>query len=658
MENVQAEMKALVEQLNAWAYEYYTLDAPSALDSDYDARYADLEKLEAEYPELIRSDSPTQRTGGVVLDGFTKYQHVYNLYSLQDAFSLEEVADFDARVRKTIESPEYICELKIDGLSLSLIYENGRLVTAATRGNGSVGENITEQVKQIADVPQQLSQEIDITLRGEAYLPRQNFDKLNMERELEGQAAFANPRNAAAGTLRQLDTRVVKQRGLATWLYQMASPTVLATQEEVLEEFEKLGFEVNQERVFARSLDEIYAFIARVTELRESLPYDIDGVVIKVNDLAEQEELGFTVKFPRWAIAYKFPPDLAETEILSVDWTVGRTGVVTPTANMTPVVLAQTTVSRATLHNVDQIREKDVRLGDTVIVYKAGDIIPAVQRVVLEKRPADSEPLEIPVSCPECGTTLVHLEDEVALRCVNPQCPAQQREKLIHFASRNAMNIVGLGPSVVTTLFDAGLLRDVAGLYQLTEEDLHRLDGIGQKSADKLIEAIETSKNNSAERLLFGLGIRHVGSKAATLLMQHFGSLALLSEATADEIAEIAGVGQVLAESLTDYFATDGAKKLLSELTASGVNMNYSGNVVRTDAALSGKTVVLTGTLPTLTRAQAKEKLEALGATVTGSVSKKTDIVLAGTEAGSKLTKAEELGITIWSEEDLLEAEK
>lgn len=653
MKNLQDEMKKLVEMLNQWAYEYYTLDAPSALDADYDEAYARLEVLEAKNPDLIRSDSPTQKTGGMLLDGFRKYQHAYNLYSLQDAFSLEGVAAFDARVRKTIPTPQYICELKIDGLSLSLVYESGKLVVAATRGNGSVGENITEQVRQISDVPHELSEPIDITLRGEAYMPKKAFLVLNQEREEEGLPAFANPRNAAAGTLRQLDTRVVRRRKLASFLYQVAGSSQQMTQAEVLDTFQSLGFSVNPDRVLADSLAEVYAFIEKCTALRDSLPYDIDGVVIKVNNLEEQDTLGFTVKFPRWAIAYKFPPDLAKTKVLSVDWTVGRTGVVTPTANMEPALLAQTTVARATLHNVDYIKEKDVRIGDTVQIYKAGDIIPAVQRVILEERRSDTNPLPIPSHCPECHSSLVHLKEEVALRCVNPLCPAQMREKLIHFASREAMNIVGLGPSLITALYEAKLLKDVASLYSLTAENLESLEKVGKKSAENVLAALEASKTVSAEHLLFGLGIRHVGAKASQILLAHFKSLEVLAQAKAEEIAQISGVGNVLAESLVDYFSQEGSQLLLEELSLAGLNLEYKGNLVKSDSALSGKTVVLTGTLPTLSRAEAKQRLERLGASVTSSVSKKTDLILAGEAAGSKLIRAQELGIEVWSEEDL-----
>lgn len=651
--NAETKIKELTEQLNRYAYEYYTLDAPTIEDAEYDRLYRELEVLEQENPNLVRADSPTHRTGDVVLSGFEKFQHPYNLYSLGDVFSREELAAWEERVRGQIAEPEYICELKIDGLSLSLYYENGELVTAATRGDGSVGENITENVRRIKDVPLVLSEAIDIVVRGEAYLPRKNFAKLNAERELEGLSPFANPRNAAAGTLRQLDTKVVAKRGLATFLYQEASPATNDSQEEVLEYFEKLGFVVNPERIFARNMDEIWAFIEKVTAMRDKLAYDIDGVVIKVNNLAEQEELGFTVKAPRWAIAYKFPAELAETEILSVDWTVGRTGVVTPTANMTPVTLAQTTVARATLHNVDNIKEKDIRIGDKVLIYKAGDIIPAVQRVLFDKRPDGLPEMEIPTNCPECHSELVHYEDEVALRCVNPLCPAQKREKLIHFASRAAMNIAGLGQSIVTALFEAELVEDVADIYKLSFEQLTALDKIQSKSAEKLLTAVEASKSNSAEKLLFGLGIRHIGGKVAKLLLERFGNLRRVAQATEEEIAEIPTLGAAVGEAIVSYFALEGAQKLLDELEAAGVNFDYLGAVLAS-GPLSGKTVVLTGKLSQLTRAEAKEKLESLGANVSGSVSKKTDLVLAGSDAGSKLSKAQDLGIEIWSEEDLV----
>ena len=642
-------MNELVALLNRYASEYYTSDNPSVSDSEYDRLYRELVELEAAYPDQVLADSPTHRVGGKVLDGFEKYSHQYPLYSLQDAFSREELEAFDARVRKELLQPTYICELKIDGLSISLTYEKGILVVGATRGDGSIGENITENLKRVKDIPLTLPEELDITVRGECYMPRASFDLVNQARQENGEPEFANPRNAAAGTLRQLDTAVVAERNLATFLSQEASPSTRDSQEKVLKHLEQLGFVVNPKRILAESIDEIWDFIQEVGQEREKLPYDIDGVVIKVNDLAGQEELGFTVKAPKWAVAYKFPAEEKEAQLLSVDWTVGRTGVVTPTANLTPVQLAGTTVSRATLHNVDYIAEKDIRKDDTVIVYKAGDIIPAVLRVVESKRVSE-EKLDIPTNCPSCDSDLLHFEDEVALRCINPRCPAQIMEGLIHFASRDAMNITGLGPSIVEKLFAANLVKDVADIYRLKEEDFLLLEGVKEKSASKLYQAIQASKENSAEKLLFGLGIRHVGSKASQLLLQHFHSIKNLAQADPEEVASIESLGSVIAQSLQTYFATEGSKILLDELKEAGVNLDYKGQIVVADAALSGLTVVLTGKLERLTRSEAKSKLESLGAKVTGSVSKKTNLVVAGADAGSKLQKAQELGIEVRDE--------
>ena len=642
-------MNELVALLNRYATEYYTSDNPSVSDSEYDRLYRELVELETAYPDQVSADSPTHRVGGKVLDGFEKYSHQYPLYSLQDAFSREELEAFDARVRKEVAHPTYICELKIDGLSISLTYEKGILVVGATRGDGSVGENITENLKRVKDIPLTLPEELDITVRGECYMPRASFDQVNQARQENGEPEFANPRNAAAGTLRQLDTAVVAKRNLATFLYQEASPSTRDSQEKVLKHLEQLGFVVNPKRILAENIDEIWNFIQEVGEERDNLPYDIDGVVIKVNDLASQEELGFTVKAPKWAVAYKFPAEEKEAQLLSVDWTVGRTGVVTPTANLTPVQLAGTTVSRATLHNVDYIAEKDIRKDDTVIVYKAGDIIPAVLRVVESKRISE-EKLDIPTNCPSCDSDLLHFEDEVALRCINPRCPAQIMEGLIHFASRDAMNITGLGPSVVEKLFSANLVKDVADIYRLKEEDFLLLEGVKEKSASKLYQAIQASKENSAEKLLFGLGIRHVGSKASQLLLQHFHSIENLAQADPEEVASIESLGGVIAKSLQTYFATEGSEILLRELKEAGVNLDYKGQTVVADAALSGLTVVLTGKLERLKRSEAKSKLESLGAKVTGSVSKKTDLVVAGADAGSKLQKAQELGIEVRDE--------
>lgn len=646
-------MTELVALLNRYAKEYYTEDKPTVSDSEYDKLYRELVELEKAHPEQVLPDSPTHRVGGLVLEGFEKYEHEYPLYSLQDAFSRQELDDFDQRVKAEFPDASYMAELKIDGLSVSLTYVNGVLQVGATRGDGSVGENITENLKRVKDIPLQLEQPLNITVRGECYLPIASFDKINEERRENGEAEFANPRNAAAGTLRQLDTSVVSKRNLATFFYQEASPTERETQDDVLRELTAYGFSVNDRRIVTESMDEIWNFIQQVEADRDDLAYDIDGIVIKVNSLAMQEELGFTVKAPRWAIAYKFPAEEKEAELLSVDWTVGRTGVVTPTANLTPVQLAGTTVSRATLHNVDYIAEKDIRIGDTVVVYKAGDIIPAVSNVVQAKRDKQ-EPMPIPTACPSCGSDLLHYEDEVALRCINPLCPAQIKKRLSHFASRDAMNISDFGPAIVDKLFEAKLVADVADIYRLTVADLVTLDGVKEKSATKLYDAIQTSKANSAEKLLFGLGIRHVGSKASRQLLEVFGDVDTLVAADEDAISAIEGLGEVIAKSLRSYFAKEEAQRLLAELKASGVNLVYLGKKVEADAQLSGMTVVLTGKLEQMTRNEAKEKLQNLGAKVTGSVSEKTSLVVAGSDAGSKLAKAQELGIDIRGEDWLL----
>lgn len=646
---MNTRMNELVDLLNRYADEYYRLDKPSVSDAEYDRLYRELVELERANPEQVLPHSPTHRVGGKILDGFEKFTHLYPLYSLQDAFSQEELEAFDQRVRKEFPQATYICELKIDGLSISLTYEAGRLMVGATRGDGSVGENITENLKRVKDIPLTLPEPLDITVRGECYMPKTSFERVNLERQEKGEPEFANPRNAAAGTLRQLDTGVVAKRGLSTFLYQEASPTDASSQSQVLAELDRLGFTTNHDYVLAGSMSEVWNFIEKVASKRNELPYEIDGIVIKVNDLAIQEELGFTVKAPRWAVAYKFPAEEKEAEILSVDWTVGRTGVVTPTANLTPVQLAGTTVSRATLHNVDYIAEKDIRIGDTVIVYKAGDIIPAVLRVVEGKRD-QQEVMPIPTACPSCDSPLMHYEDEVALRCINPHCPSQIMNRLEHFASRDAMNIAGLGTSIVEKLFKTNLVKDVADIYKLSVDDLLQLEGFKEKSAEKLYQAIQASKENSAEKLLFGLGIRHVGSKASKILLEKFGNLENLAKANSEEIAQIDGLGQVIAKSLVTYFDSQGAQELLVELKEAGVNLTYLGQVAREDAALSGLTVVLTGKLERLKRSEAKAKLESLGANVAGSVSKKTNLVVAGSDAGSKLAKAQELGIEVKDE--------
>ncbi|MDH6363185.1 DNA ligase (NAD+) [Enterococcus sp. PF1-24] len=655
-----AELQTLLKK---YAHEYYVLDQPTIADFEYDQLYQELENLEAEYPAFITEDSPTQRVGGKVLAGFEKVTHEVPLYSLNDVFNKEELLAFNQRVEKALERQvSYICELKIDGLSISLKYLDGKFVQGATRGDGSVGENITENLKTVQSIPLTLTEAISLEVRGECYMPKASFAKLNQEREETGQEVFANPRNAAAGSLRQLDTKVVASRNLSTFLYTVADfgPLTAATQDEALQELAKLGFRVNQERKLCQDIEEVWQYIEEFHDKRSQLPYEIDGIVVKVNEFALQEELGFTVKAPRWAAAYKFPPEEAETTILDIEWTIGRTGVVTPTAVMEPVQVAGTTVGRASLHNVDYIRTKDIRLNDAVIIYKAGDIIPEVSHVLVDKRQPDSQPYEMPKHCPVCESELVHLEDEVALRCINPKCPALLKEGLSHFVSRNAMNIDGLGPRVIAQMYDTGLVKDVADLYKLTEEQLLTLDKIKEKSADNILKAIAASKDNSLERLLFGLGIRHIGAKVAQILAEYFGDLMTLSQATVEEIAGIAGLGETIANSVATYFANEEVHQLLNELQVVGLNLEYKGlrssDLAEIESPFKEKTVVLTGTLTQYKRPDAKAAIESLGGKVTGSVSKKTDLVIAGAEAGSKRTKAESLGIEIWSEEQMIAA--
>ena len=653
----------LRKQLNQYSHEYYVKDQPSVEDYVYDRLYKELVDIETEFPDLITPDSPTQRVGGKVLSGFEKAPHDIPMYSLNDGFSKEDIFAFDERVRKAIGKPvAYCCELKIDGLAISLRYENGVFVRGATRGDGTVGENITENLRTVRSVPMRLTEPISVEVRGECYMPKQSFVALNEEREENGQDIFANPRNAAAGSLRQLDTKIVAKRNLNTFLYTVADfgPMKAKTQSEAVEELSAIGFRTNPERQLCQSIDEVWAYIEEYHEKRSTLPYEIDGIVIKVNEFALQDELGFTVKAPRWAIAYKFPPEEAETVVEDIEWTIGRTGVVTPTAVMAPVRVAGTTVSRASLHNADFIQMKDIRLNDHVIIYKAGDIIPEVAQVLVEKRAADSQPYEMPTHCPICHSELVHLDEEVALRCINPKCPAQIKEGLNHFVSRNAMNIDGLGPRVLAQMYDKGLVKDVADLYFLTEEQLMTLDKIKEKSANNIYTAIQGSKENSVERLIFGLGIRHVGAKAAKILAEHFGDLPTLSRATAEEIVALDSIGETIADSVVTYFENEEVHELMAELEKAQVNLTYKGlrteQLAEVESPFKDKTVVLTGKLAQYTREEAKEKIENLGGKVTGSVSKKTDIVVAGEDAGSKLTKAESLGVTVWNEQEMVDA--
>ena len=660
---VLEEVQAIRAELNKWSHEYYVLDRPTVEDHVYDEKYRRLVELEKQYPELVTADSPTKRVGGQILSGFEKVEHEIPMLSLGDVFSKEELADFKEKLEENVgEELVYNCELKIDGLAISLVYEKGIFVKGSTRGNGTIGEDITENLKTIKAIPLRLSEPIDVEVRGECYMPKEAFLKLNETREEQGQTIFANPRNAAAGSLRQLDTRQTAKRNLSVFMYYLIEPEKygVKTQSEALAKLQSWGFKVNQEAKRVTKMAEIDQYIDKYQQTRADLAYEIDGIVIKADSFAIQAKVGNTVKVPRWAIAYKFPPDEQETIVRKIEWTVGRTGVVTPTAVMDPVELAGTMVARASLHNPDYLLQKDIRLGDTVKLHKAGDIIPEISEVVLAKRPKDSVSYEIPTNCPECGAKLVHLDEEVALRCINPQCPALLKESLTHFASRNAMNIDGLGPRIIEQLFDKHLIKDAAGLYNLTFDELLTLDKFKEKSANNLLNAIAKSKQNSLERLLFGLGIRHVGAKAARLLAEHFKTIDNLKQADVAEIVAIDSLGETIADAVVTYFKNEQVDVLLTELAQAGVNLEFLGKTSEEiaqkmgDDPLNGLTVVLTGKLDKIKRADAKKRLEAHGAKVTGSVSKKTDLLVAGHDAGSKLTKAQELGIKVIDEEEFL----
>lgn len=646
------EIKAKIVQ---WGVEYYEQDQPSVEDFIYDQTYARLVALETKFPELVTADSPTQQVGGAPDSNLDKVVHEIPMLSMGDVFSVEELMEFNDRVYKnTKDNLEFNLELKIDGLAVSMVYENGKFVQGSTRGNGTIGEDITKNLKMIKSVPQQLSEPLSVEVRGECYMPKEAFAKLNLQREADGEAVFANPRNAAAGSLRQLDAKVTAERELSVFAYYVPEFEVLGvdTQSAALERLKELGFSINENYQKVTTPAEIHDYIDKFTEQRNSLEFGIDGIVEKVNDLHLQAELGNTVKVPRWEIAYKFPPEEEQTILREIEWTVGRTGTVTPTAVMDPVQLAGTTVSRASLHNPDYLIEKDVRIGDTVYLHKAGDIIPEISHVNLAKRLSDSGAYEIPTRCPECDSQLVHLDGEVALRCINPMCPAQIKEGLAHFASRNAMNIDGLGPRIVEQLFELKMIDDVAGLYRLTKDQLLTLDKFGEKSADNLLTAIDTSRHNSLERLLFGLGIRHVGAKAAKIIATHFTSIETLMTASSEAISEVESIGPTIGDSVVTYFDNDQVKQLVNELQTAGVNTDYLGATdVIVDSEWTGQKVVLTGKLEAFTRNDAKEWLEAHGANVVGSVSKKTDLLIAGADAGSKLAKAQDLGIEIWNEQ-------
>lgn len=661
--DIELKMTELNQQLVEWAHAYYVKDSPKVEDSEYDKIYHELVALEEAHSDLILADSITQRVGGEILSGFSKVTHNVPMMSLNNAFNKNDLIDFDNRIKKLTNQPiHYMVELKIDGLAINLRYEKGHFIQGATRGDGVVGEDITHNLKTVKSIPLSLAKPLTIEVRGECYMPKKSFIELNEAREAEGENVFANPRNAAAGSLRQLDPKVAAKRNLSTFIYTVADTTGFDfnSQNDSLIELEELGLKINNERKLCHSIDEVWDYIENFRDKRHELDYEIDGIVIKVNDFTAQEEIGYTVKAPRWAIAYKFPAEEAETVIRDIEWTVGRTGVVTPTAVMDPVQLAGTTVARASLHNVDLITEKDIRLLDHVMIHKAGDIIPEVTRVLTDKRDETSVPYEFPTHCPTCDSELERIESEVALRCMNPMCPAQIKEGLNHFVSRNAMNIDGLGPRVLEQMYDKDIIKNVADLYFVTEEELLTLDKIKEKSANNILTAISQSKNNSLEKLLFGLGIQHVGAKAAKLIAEEFGTIEQIMVAEKETINAIDTIGPVIADSIEKYFSNEEVKELVAELKRAGVNTDYLGqtaaDLASVESPFKDKVIVLTGKLTHFNRNEAKEKIEALGGKVTGSVSKKTDIIVAGEDAGSKLEKAEKLEITVWNETQMVEA--
>lgn len=658
-----AEADKLRREIRHNEYLYYVLDAPEITDAEYDRMMVRLRELEARYPDSIPADSPTQRVGGRASSQFTEVRHLEPLLSLGNVFSAEELRAFDERVRSGLPAGskvEYVMEPKIDGLACSLIYENGKLVRAATRGDGVVGENVTANVRTIRSIPLTLKVPDGETVpelldvRGEVYMPRQAFMRLNEQRAERGESEFANPRNAAAGSLRQLDPQVTASRSLSFFAYYLVGEGAQPKHSESLALLAHYAFKVSENYKVVENIDEAIKYIGDFNELRQGLSYDTDGAVIKVNDVYQQRILGATGKDPRWATAYKYPPEQAETTLEDIDWRVGRTGVLTPTAVLTPVKLSGSVISRATLHNEDFIRAKDIRIGDRVVINKAGEIIPEVLRVVVEKRTGDEKEVEIPSVCPECGWRVERQGEEAAIRCTNPHCPALGREGLIHFVSRDAMNIDGCGPSVINALLDAGLVRDAADLYSLRKDDLLKLERMGEKSADNLLAALAESKKNELDKLLFALGIRHVGAKVARILATEFGSMEKLQQAQPEELAQIRDIGDKIAESVVTWLNVPANIDLVERLAAAGLTMTFTPPASQEDNPFFGKTLVFTGTMPTLGRAEAKTMAQDVGAKVSGSVSKKTDYVIAGAEAGSKLEKAQQLGVTVIDEAEFL----
>ena len=654
----EIRIKELKDILNKSGYEYYVLDNPTMSDFEYDRLMQELIKLEGDFPEFATADSPTQRVGGEVADGFAEVVHTVQMQSLADVFSKDELYEFDSRVRAALgdEPVEYVTEMKIDGLSVSLEYENGLFTRGSTRGNGFVGEDITQNLKTIPGIPLKLNEPLPfIEVRGEVYMPEKSFLRLNEQREASGEPVFANPRNAAAGSLRQLDSRIAAERKLDIFVFnlQRIEGKELSSHSQSIEYLASLGFKVIPERDVYTNIDDAYKEVLRIGESRGELAFDIDGAVVKVNSFAQREFLGSTSKTPKWAAAYKFPAEQKQTELLDIILQVGRTGAVTPNAVLKPVRIAGSTVSRATLHNIDNIKDKDIRIGDTVIIEKAGDIIPAVVGVVKEKRPANSAPFEMPKVCPICGEPLVREEGEAAVRCINPNCSAQQLRAVIHFVSKAAMNIDGLGASIVEQLLDKKLINDCSDIYYLNFDNVISLDGFAEKSANNLIAAISESKKSGLDRVLFGLGIRMIGSRAAQILATHFGNIDPLMSASVDELSSISEIGTKMAQSIVEYFKQDKSLYIIERLRAAGVDLTYTSTQKGNN--FDGKTFVLTGTLPTLKRSDAKKLIESYGGKVSGSVSKNTDFVVAGEEAGSKLDKALSLGIKVLSEAELTE---
>ena len=654
---IEKRIDELIKLLNKASYEYYTLDTPTITDQEYDDYYAELVKLETNHPELVREDSPTVRVGSKVIDSFTKVTHDTPMMSLDDIFNEEEILDFDNKVKKVIPNPSYVCELKIDGLSVSLLYRNGKLVRGATRGDGTVGEDITHNVKTIKNVPLSLPKDIDIEVRGEIYMPSQSFNKLNEERKQNGEKLFANPRNAAAGSVRQLDSKIAASRNLSTFIYHLpsASDYNIENQFDALNYMKELTFTVNQNIKCVNSINEVIEYVNYWQHHRKELPYEIDGIVIKVNNLNDQRKLGFTARVPKWAIAYKFPPEEVLTKLVNIEFCVGRTGKITPRADLTPVHLAGSIISSVTLHNEDYIKEKDIKIGDTISIHKAGDVIPEVVEVKKERRTGEEIDFKMITNCPICGSELIRKESEAAWFCLNEKCDARKIEGLIHFASRDAMNLDGFGDNIIEDFYNMGYLHSIDEYYTLSnhKEELKELEGFGEKSIQNLLDSIENSKNNSLERLLFGLGIRHVGKKTAKILASNYNNIDNLISADYDSLCAIGDIGEIIAKSIVKYFSIDENRKLIDKLKEYGINTEYKGVKKQLNDNFAGKTFVLTGTI-NMPRDEAKDLIEIRGGKVTGSVTKKTDVVIVGENPGSKYNKALDLKITVWDENTFL----